>query len=133
MIIHHRGSLIQIILKIHKLLVIVAIKGLFGTSIPFLGGIFADLDDYSDEIPLEQFFDELYFAGQAIVHINMIILGANLIASYQRKKAKRGTTNDDDFTLNGYNNIHLKSDGLRWQNFDLEVFNILKNNYLFLR
>jgi len=76
--------------------VIGALLGLFVTSIPFLRGIFVDLDDRNDDAPLEWFFDGLYVVGQAAVPINMIILGVNLSASYQSKKERAITNNNDD-------------------------------------
>jgi predicted permease len=73
-----------------------ALLGLVVASLPKLRGLFVDLIDRNGDAPLEWFFDGLYSAGQAAVPINMIILGCNLNASYE-KKSSQDTTGDAKF------------------------------------
>jgi predicted permease len=64
-------------------------------------GIFVDLVNRDSSAPLQWLFDGLYAAGLSAVPINMMLLGCNLSASEQSRKARQlhDSRNSDDGLL----------------------------------
>ena len=78
--------------------VIGAILGIIVALLPGVRGIFVDLDTRTSKAPLQWFYNGLCTVGTMAIPINMMVLGCNLSASLQSRKAK---LEQDDLTALG--------------------------------